>query len=328
MWTGKDYKGTKYKVTEPGNIVNLPAKVNNKVTSAKNRWVNRAFLYEGKGGNGQPFCINDGDKVPDFSDYVDSSNNKVSSVFLDEGGGACPPRRPIPKASKSSCPDGRMCVWTKPGYEGKRLVLGKHRGVSNRIYDYQGDPDAPDPAGPFNDNVSSVKVRKSGIGVLYANVNGDGESRCFTSEHRRVPDLAAPAWNFDNSASSSAIPKHDAPCLVRRSSAQSKAGSGCPADTLCVWSRKNYRGQKVEITKINAISNKLAKRMDNEASSFKNRIALPGVLYAKKDGEGAIMGFCDNEKLPDLGDPKVDFDNRASSSLVGSLPKRRARRIC
>jgi hypothetical protein len=208
VWTGKHYKGTKYRVTEPGNIVNFPSKVNNKGSSAKNRWVNKATLYEGKGATGQAFCMPSGDNVPDFSAFVDPSNNKYSSAFLDKSGGPCPARR----AAK------------------------------------------------------------------------DGTS--------------------------------------------AKASSGCPADTLCVWARKNYRGQKVEITKINAISNKLAKRMDNEASSFKNRIAVPGALYAKKDGEGAVMGFCDNEKLPDLGDPKIDFDNRASSSIVGNESTWRARRLC
>jgi hypothetical protein len=91
VWTGKNYKGTKYKVTEPGNIVNLPKKVNNKVSSAKNRWVNRAFLYKGKMGTGSAFCIADGNNVPDFADFFEPLNNVFSSAFLDESPLVCPP---------------------------------------------------------------------------------------------------------------------------------------------------------------------------------------------------------------------------------------------
>jgi hypothetical protein len=224
------------------------------------------------------------------------------------------------KASKKSCPDGRMCVWTKPHYEGKRLVLGKNRGVSNRIYGYQGDPE-----GPFNDNVSSLKVRKKGFGVLFANVNGDGDARCFDDEHRNVPDLADPAWNFDNTASSSAIPRHDPPCFSRKAGGAAKGGSGCPDNALCVWSRRNYEGQKVKITKTGGVSNKLGKLMNNQASSLKNRIPSPGILYDKKNGEGDLIGFCDEESIANLGG-KIDFNDRASSSGVAS--SWRSKRIC
>jgi hypothetical protein len=91
VWTGKNYKGTKYKVTEPGNIVKLPAKVNNKVSSAKNRWVNNAFLYETKNASGQSFCLGSGQNIPNFADFADEFNNDASSAFLQESPGACPP---------------------------------------------------------------------------------------------------------------------------------------------------------------------------------------------------------------------------------------------
>jgi hypothetical protein len=91
VWTGKNYKGTKYKVTEPGNIVKLPAKVNNKVSSAKNRWENVGILYETKNAGGQSFCVEPGEEAPDFSAFIEEFNNEASSAFLHESGQVCGP---------------------------------------------------------------------------------------------------------------------------------------------------------------------------------------------------------------------------------------------
>ena len=100
--------------------------------------------------------------------------------------------------------------------------------------------------------------------------------------------------------------------------------SSCPDETLCVWAKTDYRGQRVKITKINHVSNKLANEMNNEASSLKNKITRTGQLYDKRDGgAGEVYGFCDDENVSDLG----SFNGLASSSIVGS-EMMRSKRIC
>ena len=102
-----------------------------------------------------------------------------------------------------------------------------------------------------------------------------------------------------------------------------KRVTGCPADTLCVWSGKNYQGQRVKLTSQSGISNKLAKVMNNQASSYKNKFTDDdAVLYDKKDGGGDFWGICPLESDPSL----VDFNNRASSSSIGSM--RRSQVTC
>jgi hypothetical protein len=91
VWTKKNYRGTKYKVTEPGNLVKLPKAANDKVSSAKNRWVNRAYLYETKGGGGQFFCLDPGQNIANFADFPDEFNDDASSAFLAEDAIDCGP---------------------------------------------------------------------------------------------------------------------------------------------------------------------------------------------------------------------------------------------
>jgi hypothetical protein len=102
-----------------------------------------------------------------------------------------------------------------------------------------------------------------------------------------------------------------------------KAGSGCPDETLCLWAKKNYEGQKVEITKVGKVSNKLAEKMNNDAASVKNKFDQIGDLYSGRDGGGGeCFGISISTNYPTLG----DFNDRASSSRV--LAPLRARRIC
>ena len=91
LFTGKNYAGKKFKVTEPGELVKLPKAFNNKVSSLKNKWELRAFVYENKNGTGQPFCLGSGEKVPDLSAFFDEINNDVSSARLDQAPGSCGP---------------------------------------------------------------------------------------------------------------------------------------------------------------------------------------------------------------------------------------------
>ena len=91
LFTGKGYTGKKYKGTKPGELVKLPKAFNNKVSSLKNKWERRAFVYENKDGTGQPFCLSPNEKVPDLSAFFDEINNEISSARLDENPGACGP---------------------------------------------------------------------------------------------------------------------------------------------------------------------------------------------------------------------------------------------
>jgi hypothetical protein len=91
LWKGKNYTGAKHKVTEPGELVKLPKAFNNRVSSVKNKWEFRAFVYENKDGTGQPFCLESGEKVPDLSAFFDEINNDVSSARLATNPGSCGP---------------------------------------------------------------------------------------------------------------------------------------------------------------------------------------------------------------------------------------------
>lgn len=104
-------------------------------------------------------------------------------------------------SSNTHCPDGYLCLWKDPNYQGERILI-KNRSVSNKVYN------------KANDAVSSVKFRAHGVAVLYEDTNGEGETRCITkSEHRNVPDLAVMAWSFDNTTSSTKIAdKPPGPC--------------------------------------------------------------------------------------------------------------------
>lgn len=101
------------------------------------------------------------------------------------------------KASKKSCPDGRLCVWAKRGYEGQKVVI-RTREVSNELGE------------KMDDKASSLKLRKSGTAVLYEDLDAEGVGYCFDGPHlnyRNFKDL-----NFDNAASSTEIPAEGAAC--------------------------------------------------------------------------------------------------------------------
>jgi hypothetical protein len=117
------------------------------------------------------------------------------------------------KAAGKRCPDGYLCVWEDANYQGHKTKI-KKRKLSHKLFDNNG---------PLNDTASSLKLRKSGTAVLYADANGQGAFRCFDDvEHRNVPDLADPAWNFDNTASSSRITKGPPPCMSRKAARATK----------------------------------------------------------------------------------------------------------
>ena len=111
-----------------------------------------------------------------------------------------------PRRSHPSLSEGQALRLGKGELHRDRLLIGT-RDLSNRIYDFDG------PDGPFNDEISSLKLRKPGTAILYADTDGGAGRRCFglDGEDRKVPDLASLDWQFDNVASSSKIPKSTHP---------------------------------------------------------------------------------------------------------------------
>jgi hypothetical protein len=104
------------------------------------------------------------------------------------------------KRSTSTCPDGRLCVWEKPDYRGQKVVIRK-RALTNKLHD------------EMNDQASSLKLRKSGVAVLYADVEGEGLAICAFGPRDNIPDLSDyQGFDFDNEASSSEINKEKVTC--------------------------------------------------------------------------------------------------------------------
>ena len=85
VWAGKDYKGARLVLTRTGEYSNrIYNKLNDRVSSAKNRYEHLSYLYEHTDGGGQTFCIDNGQKIPDFSAFPDEFDNDASSSFMPE----------------------------------------------------------------------------------------------------------------------------------------------------------------------------------------------------------------------------------------------------
>jgi hypothetical protein len=91
-----------------------------------------------------------------------------------------------------------------------------------------------------------------------------------------------------------------------------RAGGGCPEKTLCVWEHNEGDGQLVKITK-DGISNKLAKKLNNGASSVINNRNKRAYLYDGKNGKGDKVCLSPGAEVADLGG-FAEFNDRASSS--------------
>ena len=100
----------------------------------------------------------------------------------------------------ADCPAKSLCVWSKPNYEGNRLVIDK-LGPSNKI------------ANKMNDKTSSARLRyPGGAAELYEDTNGGGDTLCLLDAPglRKYPDLSevgAPPDGYDNKISSSYLSK-------------------------------------------------------------------------------------------------------------------------
>lgn len=63
----------------------------------------------------------------------------------------------------------------------------------------------------------------------------------------------------------------------------------CPKKTLCVWEDASYQGVRVKIDG-RGISNEIAQKLDDQASSVYNRRGDVSYLYTDQNGEGE--SFC------------------------------------
>ena len=105
-----------------------------------------------------------------------------------------------------------------------------------------------------------------------------------------------------------------------------KATAECPQNSLCVWSKANYKGDRLVIDKVGS-SNKIFKKMNDQASSA--RLRYPGgaaELYEDTDGGGDTLCLLDApglRKYPDLsevGGGEGGYDNIVSSSRLSEEP--------
>jgi hypothetical protein len=107
------------------------------------------------------------------------------------------------------------------------------------------------------------------------------------------------------------------------SSGAAKATAECPQNSLCVWSKANYEGDRLVIDRLGA-SNKIFKKMDDRVSSA--RLRYPGgaaQLYEDKNGEGDTLCLLDApglKKYPDLSKTGGGYDNIMSSSYLSAEP--------
>ena len=95
-------------------------------------------------------------------------------------------------------------------------------------------------------------------------------------------------------------------------STDAAAGGGCPDKTLCVWQDNEGGGQLVKISS-DGISNKLANKMNNEASSVINNRNRRAYLFAGRNGKGTKVCLSPHAEIGDLGS-FADFNDVASSS--------------
>jgi hypothetical protein len=91
-------------------------------------------------------------------------------------------------------------------------------------------------------------------------------------------------------------------------------GSDCPDGKLCLWQHNEGGGEQVNIRDKRGVSNKLAKKMNNEASSLINRTEHRVFVYDKRDGKGDLRCFEPGDEIPDLG--ALGFNDVASSTRV------------
>jgi Peptidase inhibitor family I36 len=87
---------------------------------------------------------------------------------------------------------------------------------------------------------------------------------------------------------------------------------GCPDKTLCVWENDDDGGTLVKIHGT-GVSNKLAQKLNNQASSAINNRGRRAYLYDKRNGDGDRICLDPHAEVASLGD-YGNFNDLASSS--------------
>lgn len=114
--------------------------------------------------------------------------------------------------------------------------------------------------------------------------------------------------------------------LVAPSHGVAKARPECPPNSLCVWTKANYEGERLVLDRLGA-SNKISKKMNDKVSSARLRYSGGAAeLYEDPNGEGDTLCLLDApglRKYPDLsetGGGPNGYDNMVSSSYLSEEP--------
>jgi len=101
--------------------------------------------------------------------------------------------------------------------------------------------------------------------------------------------------------------------LALSPAAAQASSSHCPQGALCVWTGKDFKGQRLVITHI-GVSNVIADVMNNEVSSVKNHYKFTAWLYEKRNAEGGNICLQSGGQT-NLGG-SFGFNNEASPSRL------------
>jgi len=95
--------------------------------------------------------------------------------------------------------------------------------------------------------------------------------------------------------------------------ASAKRGKACPDDAVCIWSKKNFRGDREVFEKRGATN--VSRKLNNEASSAKNRTGdLVYLMDAKNGSAGDDYQCLFESKYPNLGE--LGWNDVTTSVLV------------
>ena len=191
------------------------------------------------------------------------------------------------------CPDGRVCIWEHDDGGGVELRL-KGKGVSNKLGE------------KMNNAASSLFNNTGGAVFLYDKRNAKGDRLCF-GPSVEVASFTVAGNGFNDRASSAKLTERAGCPPVRRR--PERRGGGCNEGSLCLYEHNKGGG---EIVRINGsgLSNRLAEKMNNAASSVVNYRNKRAFLYDKRNGKGERLCVDPHAK----GNIPSGFNDLASSS--------------
>jgi Peptidase inhibitor family I36 len=204
------------------------------------------------------------------------------------GGGPAPP---------PECDKGELCVYSNEDYSGDLVTVRKQGSVSNALSKRM-------PSG-----ASSVKNRRPRIAYLYAMIDGKGFRVCL-EPREQVPSLDSLGFNDQANSSKN----------VRRAEECPRDLNGtCDGGEFCVYEHADYVGKIIELDKT-GFSERLGSRMDDQASSARNKRTRVSYLYESPQGEpGARFCVDGHDAAPNLG----PFNDIASATKL-----KRKRKSC